>query len=59
MRTMNCKERETRCQKHRIQIRDNCAKTAFSGVTAAAVDLARTCAGAVSARLSEIQYLCF
>jgi hypothetical protein len=57
MRTTNCKARETRIQRHRIQIPDNCAKTALGGVTLTAVDLTRTGAGTVLEQLSEIQYL--
>ena len=58
MTTTNCKARETRNQRPRIQIPDNCAKTALSGLRVTAVDLTQTCAGTVLTQLSDIHYLC-
>jgi hypothetical protein len=45
MRMKNGKARDPRCQRHRIQISDNYAKTVLSGVTVTGVVLTRTRAG--------------
>jgi hypothetical protein len=51
---LNYKARDPRWQRHRIQISDNCVKTALGGVLARAVVFAQTCNKTVPAQLSDI-----